>query len=1043
MLTENSPASGFRLSPQQERLVKDFTESDMPRAVVRVRLDGPVDAARLEQALNRVVERHEILRTTFRRQTGMRLPLQVVSDQPQVAFASSASATSTDRSDPSAAPVVRAVLSSDATGATLELSLPPMCADSASLGALVEELAAAYTNSPLKADPVQYADYSEWQQQTLVATDEPAQDGRTFWTVARDTSTSVTIPFARPAAESEVFRPASIAVPVSAEINQQVAATAKSLGVPVSHLYLACWEVLLARVCGSSRVTSRLVLDGRTAPELVGALGPYAKSAPITVDIDDDSFADLVGRTSTAVRNAERWQDYVDATVDSATADFETIVPLPASTAAGWTIVDRASHLNRFTLKLTCEVAGAAIKSTLWYDADLVMRADTERLVAQFAALVASSCHDPRKAVGVLGLMAPGIAPARVLGSGVPQPAETMLDAFEAQAARTPLARAVSDAAGPLTYAELDARANQLAHWLREAQVARGSVVGLCGERSNALIVAVLATWKAGAAYLPLLPDQPSSRVSSQLDETAAAAVVVTEGARPPALEGYSGPVLCLSDGLGARSLSRLTDARSTPDDTAYVLYTSGSTGRPKGVVVRHRNLRAYSGALADSLASSAGVGGEGVQWATVSSLTADLGNTCIFPALITGGCVHMVPPSATLDGIALGAYMKANAIDVLKITPSHLAALLENSGDVLPRRVIIFGGEALTWALVAKVRARGTCAVWNHYGPTETTIGALVYPVPETAGTTRTVPIGRPLGQTELAVVDPAGAIVPVGVAGELRIGGPGVTAGYVNQPERTAERFVTPAWATGAPWYGTGDRVWMDASGVVEFIGRVDDQVKIRGYRVEPGEVEHALLKVPGVREGAVVAVGEISDRRLAAYIVADDGVNAEAVKSALRTTLPEYMVPASVVKMTALPRLSNGKIDRRQLAAQELESLATSGGVAPRNPTEAKLCEIWQTLLGRPTVGVFDNFFELGGHSLLATQVIAHVRRDFDVQLPLHVLFDSPTVAGLAEAVTDLLATVTSDPEIDQILASVENLSDSEVQWLLENERSDSDD
>ncbi len=197
------------------------------------------------------------------------------------------------------------------------------------------------------------------------------------------------------------------------------------------------------------------------------------------------------------------------------------------------------------------------------------------------------------------------------------------------------------------------------------------------------------------------------------------------------------------------------------------------------------------------------------------------------------------------------------------------------------------------------------------------------------------------------------------------------------------------------------------MDASGVVEFIGRVDDQVKIRGYRVEPGEVEHALLKVPGVREGAVVAVGEISDRRLAAYIVADDGVNAEAVKSALRTTLPEYMVPASVVKMTALPRLSNGKIDRRQLAAQELESLATSGGVAPRNPTEAKLCEIWQTLLGHPTVGVFDNFFELGGHSLLATQVIAHVRRDFDVQLPLHVLFDSPTVAGLAEAVTDLLA------------------------------------
>ncbi len=424
-------------------------------------------------------------------------------------------------------------------------------------------------------------------------------------------------------------------------------------------------------------------------------------------------------------------------------------------------------------------------------------------------------------------------------------------------------------------------------------------------------------------------------------------------------------------------------DAGVTSDDPAYVLYTSGSTGRPKGVIVRHRNLVAYSAAIVEALA---GIAGPGVKWATVSALTADLGHTCIFPALVSGGAVHMVPQAAILDGALLGEYMSAHAIDVLKITPSHLSAVLTDTGAALPRRALVFGGEALPWSLVATVRARGACSVWNHYGPTETTVGALIYPVPEAPLPTRTVPIGRPLGRSEIAVVDDRGAVVPVGVAGELWIGGPGVAAGYVAQPERTAERFVEPAWAPGSPWYRTGDRVWMSAAGAVEFLGRVDDQVKIRGYRVEPGEVEHVLRAVPGVHEAAVVAVGEPGDMRLVGFVAAGSDVSDDVIRTALLARLPAYMVPAQLVPLRALPRLGNGKIDRRALAAVDLTQPVVPDSAGPRNPVEATLHEIWLALLNRPALSIDDHFFEMGGHSLLATRLVARVRKAFDVQLPV---------------------------------------------------------
>ena len=322
---------------------------------------------------------------------------------------------------------------------------------------------------------------------------------------------------------------------------------------------------------------------------------------------------------------------------------------------------------------------------------------------------------------------------------------------------------------------------------------------------------------------------------------------------------------------------------------------------------------------------------------------------------------------------------------------------------------------------------------MWNHYGPTETTVGALIYPVPEAPLATRTVPIGRPLGRSEIAVVDDRGAVVPVGVAGELWIGGPGVAAGYVAQPERTAERFVAPTWAPGSMWYRTGDRVWMSAAGAVEFLGRVDDQVKIRGYRVEPGEVEHVLRAVPGVHEAAVVAVGEPGDMRLVGFVAAGSDISDEVIRTALLARLPAYMVPAQLVPLRALPRLGNGKIDRRALAAVDLTQPVVPDSAGPRNPVEATLHEIWLALLNRPALSIDDHFFEMGGHSLLATRLVARVRKAFDVQLPLRVIFEHPTIRSLAALVEARLQE--RSPSADELITDAEGLTESEIQALLD--------
>ena len=417
-----------------------------------------------------------------------------------------------------------------------------------------------------------------------------------------------------------------------------------------------------------------------------------------------------------------------------------------------------------------------------------------------------------------------------------------------------------------------------------------------------------------------------------------------------------------------------------------------------------HGNLANYVDAVSDRLGLDREPGPQ--RFGVVTTLSTDLGNTSIFPALTSGGCLELVPVEAAMDGAAYAAFAAAHPIDILKITPSHVGALL-GSGDarVLPRRRLVLGGEAASWALINAIRAAGDCEILNHYGPTETTVGSVAGTVGERNGAqaaAATVPIGRPLANTTVAVVDEQLALVPLGAPGELLIGGAGVARGYRNQPEQTAERFVADPvrGEGGGRVYRTGDRVRMLSDGSLEFLHRVDGQLKIRGYRVEVAEVEAVLAEHATVDRVAVVPREyQPGDVRLVAYVVPSLGakVDGETLRDVAGQRLPEYMVPTAVVELERAA--ADGEREARPGRAADTEEAAASAKyIAPRTPTEERIAAIWSEALGVERVGVEDDFFELGGHSLLATQLIARIRSAFSIQLPLNALFNAPRVADL---------------------------------------------
>ena len=1037
--------AAFRLSTQQKRAWLEHEQGLAQFAQCSIRISGPLDIEKLKSVLQQLTSKYEILRTALRRQTGIQLPFQVIRDDRAIPLEQRSG-------DPSALdgmlrrevelmpslgedPSARALLIAFAPEEhMLVLTLPVSCADGPTLKSCFQEIVALYGgDSGVRTDEiVQYADLVEWQSE-LLASDE-TKAGRDFWRDCfREIDFASLQSLTLPGAKKPETRACINAVAISpSELSSPIMSLCSRLEVSPESVFLGAWSALLSRLTGTTQLWMGCEFDGRRYEELQKALGPLARSLPIRIEgAPEMLFRDLVSKIHAASEEAQNWQECFAWSqlpeIENSFLPYSfAYYHLGESQASGQTEfgLERLQVVcERFKLRLVVLKRGSEFTLEFHYDASRLDHASAERIAGYYRNLLSAAMIGPETPVSKLELLSADDRRQLLIEwnqTAATFPEKNCLhELFERQAARTPEREALRCGEQAFTYFQLNESANQLAHYLRRQGVGPDRLVALCLDRSAETMVAVLAILKAGGAYVALNPDNPPARLKQQLEGVSA---LITQATLVKQVPTFAGPVIVLNDSQQPWAKEAKTNPvlLTDPENLVYVIYTSGSTGIPKAVGVRHRNLVNYAHFMTQRLELSRYP--EGLQFATVSTLGADLGNTCIYPSLIAGGCLHIIPYEIATDSRHFADYAAKHPIDVLKIVPSHLRALLdsqpEDARKLLPRKYLILGGEMLTPQLMEKIESiNGTCEVLNHYGPTETTVGSLTLKLKEydwKHSKLASIPIGRPIANTQVYILDQNLQPVPVGVTGELYIAGHGVTAGYLGQPDKTAERFTQNPFVNdpSAKMYRTGDLARFGADGNVEFLGRGDDQVKVRGFRVELGEIESVLARHPAVKQAVVLAKeDQQGDKRLAAYVVParETAALREELRSYLKENLPDYMVPQATVLLAKLPLNSNGKIDRKALPAPE-EAVETRAYVAPRNPTEQTIADIWTEVLRKPSgqIGIEDNFFDLGGHSLLATQVISRIRRSLSVELPLRTLFESPTVASLAQQAEAALAT-----------------------------------
>ena len=1034
---------GYRLSPQQKHLwllQQQDVGNATYRAVSVVTIKGELDSNLLRQSFDQVVAQHEILRTTFRLLQGMTIPVQVIETegpgafvtQDFTAFSGSEQAARVEQLiventsagiDYEHLPLLRATLVKQSpTAHQLILTVPALCADVLSLELLVRQIADAYAQSSRSGNAsdtevMQYADFAEWQNELLEA--EEASVARQHWRQQDLSALSAQrLSFQRRLKSEQSFQPATLAVDISAETSARIKAAANRIDVSLSSFGLACWQILISRLTGRSNTVMGASFDGRKFGELENAIGLFSRFLPIRGDLSASlSFEQLWKETSEQEKESQRWQDYFSWD-DAASSDKSRFFPLcfevrkrPATyRLAGLEIStdNRDARSDRFSIKFVLEEHEDLFSGSLQFDESLFSIRDVQRLADELKTLIEDVGKRTDVALGDLELVSAAERQQLLVEFNETQRTysngQTTHELFEEQASQRFDDIAVVFEAERLTYRDLNARANQLAHHLVKLGVGPDVPVGLSFDRSVDLIVGLLGILKAGGAYVPFDPALPKERVGMMLEE-AGAHVVVTRSKFAEALRDQVNSLVSLDADASAIA----TESLETPltgvssGNLAYVIFTSGSTGRPKGVAVEHRQLVNYLNAIWENLNLPAGS-----SFATVSTIAADLGNTALFPSLCKGGTLHLIAEERATDPDALAEYFSRNHIDCLKIVPTHVSALLSasNPAGVLPRRRLVLGGEACTWSLAEKIRTLAPgCELLNHYGPTEATVGAITNRVggDETALMSDTVPLGRPLANVLAYVLDSQLRLVPVGAAGELHIGGAGLARGYINRSDATAEKFIPSPFSSGGErLYKTGDLARYLGDGRIEFLGRGDDQVKIHGYRIEPGEIEIALRKHPAVSQSVVLARDDDhGNRRLVAYVVAREReqVSAADLRGFLKGRLPEYMTPWAFVFLDRLPLTPNGKIDRNALPAPD-HSRPDGDKVfaAPRNRAEETLARIWSTVLNVDAVGVNDNFFDLGGDSILSIQIVARANQA-GLGLTPRQLFEYQTVGELA--------------------------------------------
>jgi amino acid adenylation domain-containing protein len=1046
----------------------------MPAAL---RLEGELDIAALRASLTEIVRRHENLRTTFVLVDGE--PRQCIGapshhfdlEEQDCSLQSDsveriAAAFFAAPFDLAEGPLIRTRLLRTAPDRhVLLINQHHIISDGWSIRVLVRELSALYAAfgqgqaSPLAPLAVQYADYAAWQRSWLQG--EVLQRQVDFWKLhLAGAPELLALPTDRPRPALQSYAGASIRFHIPAGLSAGLAQLGQRHGTTLFMTLLAGWGVLMARLSGQDNVVIGTPVAGRHRSEIEQLAGFFANTLALRLSLEDSpTLPALLKQVKTLTLDAFANQDVPFEQVVEAVKPqrslsysplFQTMLTLNTDggdgglTLPGLRLQGMELHSNtaQFDLSLTVNGSGNELHAQLDYATALFDAATAQRLVGYFQTVLAGMAADDGSRIDRLPLVD---AAERELQlhtwnrSEESYPLEhCFAGLFEARVALDPDAIAVSHGEEQLSYRELDQRASRLAQALVDAGAGPEVLVTLACERNIVMLEMMLAVFKTGAAFLPLDIKHPPQRLREIVELSASSLLLVSEACLEPAraLAPHAQVVVAERHHEGPDPAPRL-GVRGTPGDLAYVIFTSGSTGKPKGAMVEQRGMLNHMFGKISTMGIQARD-----RLAQTASPAFDICVWQFLSALLVGGRTVILHDEIAFDPLALPAAVNRHGITLLQTVPSMLRSLLDGCGadttlDGL--RYLIPTGEALTTRLCRDWFARfPAIALMNVYGPAECSDDVTWHAIDASPAEDSVIPIGRPTPNNRIYILDRALQPVPVGTIGEICVAGTGVGRGYLNNPAQTEAAFVAHPFEPGQRFYRTGDLGRFRADGVIEFHGRLDFQVKIRGFRIELGEIEARLLQCEGVHEAVVLAREDGGgDKRLVAYLTGAPPAAAE-LRAALAVHLADYMLPAAFVVLDALPLTPNGKLDRKALPAPDALDLSSRPFEAPQGEVETALAAIWQNLLKIERVGRHDHFFELGGHSLLATQLVTRLRQSFDVDIALLKVFQQPVLAALAETVTNAVLNRFETHDIDLLSADIGDLTESEIDALLAQER-----